>query len=116
MPRICFNRPASRTSVRVELWVHPAHTGTRPAAASATMQTVDSHSSSSSVAASPVDPQATSKSIPESICQFTSAFSAASSTDPSARKGVTIAVPHPVVSILEKCITSGGWRRVFPGA
>jgi hypothetical protein len=37
------------------------------------MRTAISHSSSSSVAASPVDPQATRKSMPESICQFTSA-------------------------------------------
>ena len=72
---------AWRTSVRVELCVHPAHTGTRPAAASTTMRTVFSHSSSSSVAASPVDPQATRKSMPDSICQFTSAYSAGSSTD-----------------------------------
>ena len=56
MPRICLSRPAWRSSVRVELWVQPAQTGTRPAAASATMQTACSHSSSSSVAASPVDP------------------------------------------------------------
>jgi hypothetical protein len=107
-PRNRLSRLALRKSVRVELWVHPAHTGTRPAAASATMQTAISHSSSSRVAASPVDPQATRKSTPESICQFTNARSAVSSIDPSARKGVTIAVPQPVVSITEKCITNRG--------
>jgi hypothetical protein len=67
------------------------------------------------VAASPVDPQATKKSMPDSICQFTSAASAGSSIDPSARKGVTIAVPQPVVSIKEKFITKG-LRRAFDNA
>ena len=73
-----------------------------------TMRTARSHSCSSRVAASPVDPQATMKSMPASTCQFTSAHSAGSSIDPSARKGVTIAVPQPVVSITEKCISLGG--------
>ena len=40
--------------------------------------------------------------MPESICQFTSARNAASSIEPSALKGVTIAVPQPVVSITGK--------------
>ncbi len=68
-----------------------------------------SHSSSSSVAASPVEPQATRKSIPDSICQFTSAHSAGSSIEPSARKGVTIAVPQPVVSIIQKSLYRLKW-------
>jgi hypothetical protein len=39
------------------------------------------------------------KSIPDSICQFTSDHSAGSSIDPSALNGVTIAVPQPIVSM-----------------
>ena len=58
------------------------------------------------VAASPVDPQATRKSIPDSTCQSTSARRASSSTDPFTRKGVTIAVPQPVVSIQNQFISA----------
>jgi hypothetical protein len=65
------------------------------------------------VAASPVDPQATRKSIPESICQFTSAISAASSIDPSVRKGVTIAVPQPVVSIRKEYTEQGRGQKML---
>lgn len=45
--------------------------------------------------------------MPESICQLTSARKALSSIDSSARKGVTIAVPQPVVSIIGECIPTG---------
>ena len=45
---------------------------------------------------SPVVPQGTRKSIPASICRRTNFRSAASSSDPSLRKGVTNAVPQPV--------------------
>ena len=89
----------------------PAQTGTRPAAASMTMRMVWSHSCSSRVAASPVDPQATMKSIPASICQFTSAQSAGSSIVPSTLKGVTIAVPQPVVSIMKSVYRYGSIGR-----
>src|SRR5208282_657229 len=71
-------------------------------------------SSSSSVAASPVDPQATMKSIPDSICQLTSDQSAGSSTDPSALNGVTIAVPQPVVSMTGQ-VYNGVVQRVRTG-
>ena len=100
--------PRWRSRVRVELWVQPAHTGTRPAAASITMRTARSHSSSSSVAASPVEPQATIKSIPESICQFTSAQSAGfidRSVRPERRddcRAATRSFHH------QKCISSDG--------
>ena len=59
-----------------------------------------SHSASLSVEASPVVPHGIRKPIPLSICQFTSACSAGSSTPPSLRKGVTSAVPQPINSIM----------------
>src|ERR1700733_5424136 len=54
-----------------------------------------SHSSWLRVGVSPVVPQGTRKSIPDSTCHATRLRSAASSTEPSWWKGVTKAVPQP---------------------
>src|SRR5208337_5607775 len=69
--------------------------GTRPAATSMVISMTRRHSAWVRVGVSPVVPQGTRKSIPDSICQATSERSAFSSSDPSARNGVTSAVPHP---------------------
>src|SRR5947209_5967380 len=103
MPESPFTRAsffAFSTPSRVLLLVHPPKTGTRPAAASQVTSTTRSHSCSLSVAASPVVPQGIRNPIPLSICQSTSARSAASSTLSSLRKGVTSAVPQPFNSIM----------------
>ena len=67
-----------------------------PSPAPRVISTTRRCSSSLSVGLSPVVPHGTRKSIPASICRFTSARSVGSSNEPSRRNGVTSAVPVPV--------------------
>src|SRR5580700_1046066 len=103
---------ALATAWRVALWVQPAQTGTRPPAASATMRMTCSHSCSSRVGVSAVVPQATSQSMPLSTCQRARSYSGCSSMLPSARNGVTSAVPQPCKSISVESLHRAG-KRLF---
>src|SRR5512143_1436677 len=86
---------ARSTASAVEFEVAPATIGTRRATTSMVISMTRSHSSRVSVGVSPVVPHGTRKSIFDSTCQATSERRAFSSTEPSPRNGVTIAVPHP---------------------
>lgn len=86
---------AFSTASRVEFEVAPATMGTRPPATSTAMSMTRSHSSGDRVGVSPVVPQGTRKSMPDSTCQATNDRSAGSSMEPSCRNGVMRAVPHP---------------------
>jgi len=74
----------------------PATTGTRPAVCSTVIRTTRRCSSTVIVAASPVDPQGTTKWTPLAICQSTKDRRERSSISPDWVNGVTSAVPQPV--------------------
>src|SRR5262245_54146795 len=74
----------------------PATTGTRPRATSTVTFTTQRYSSCVRVTLSPVVPQGARKSIPSWICHSTRSARRRSSSLPSRRNGVTIAVPQPV--------------------
>ena len=79
-------RPTSlafSTASWVEFEVAPATMGTRPATTSIVISMTCSHSSCESVGVSPVVPQGTRKSMPDSTCHATRLRRAVSSMEPS---------------------------------
>ena len=94
--------------------VQPAITGTRPAAASATVCTARAYSDRISEAASPVLPQTISAAVPRSICRSDRRDKAVQSTCVS-RNGVTSAVNEPPTPKMGLCIVMAPVRRSGEG-